>query len=354
MSSSPFERRFVSERLPETGADESRKIVTDWLGWGDYLDAQVDGVVVPAGKWNAFFRLTKVDGDLSATTIDFDELMRSEVGNGRSNFTIDPSMAEPRIGFPEIPVPLILRRTSDNYLAAIQFHDFDADDYHDAVMTARTYFNIVSAQFSFLFHIPLHYSAACVSRADGVQNYGFRFHYPWPEVQLSAFGVETFSGVAGRLITLYAEGVQSNSNAYRFMCFYKIVDHILSKGGRLHALRNKHYPAAVWLEFNAILPAEPVSRYDADLVGKKYTYARDRYQQTRLRDAVAHVLHTSDAFEPLDPDHAAHYRAAASVCRLMAHHLIRIVGVNCKALGELGASNEELMEVFFPHTSRNT
>jgi len=314
------------------------------------VDVHVPQPLEGQDHWTAFFKLAKLDGDLSTRNVKFDPLLDHDVSGGASNYTIDPAMTEPRMSIDGLPVVFVLRRGDDDQLAGIEIIEVVAGNYSNAINLATAYFNHLNSLLTFIFQLPLRYGSITVHLTDDRTKAYWRLYHPWADAQLQPFklgipGAPTIS----RFVFLYAEGVISNSRPYQFLCFFKIVDHILKRAA---ALRSVHdgFPSATWIELQDLLPEDPVKFCDADLVGRKYTYARDRYEQTELRNAVAHILPTEKTFEPLDPVHASHYRAAAVVCRIMAHHLIRIVGNNCGAMIEAGAPVGDLLGALFPST----
>lgn len=346
-----LERRYRSEPLPPMEPNKQSKIEADWLGWGDFVTLAVANEDdAPDAHWNAFFRLAKIDGDFSSTFVDFDKLLAGDLEDGTSNFTIDPSMKDPRLSITGIPVPFILKRSVDDHLGGIEIEAIKANNSYDALNLALAYFSLASAYLSLAINLPLRYKAARVRRADGTV-WRLRVYHPWPEAQLQSLSFQIPAiPVAGRLITMYAEGVNTNSAAYRFLCFYKVVDHIIHRAGALRTHWASNYPTATWHELNGTLPEKPIDRFDLDLVGKQYTEVRKRYMETELRNAVAHVINTEATFEPLDPEHASHYRAAGAVCRFIAQHLIRLVAINCQAMLDQGATVADLNKVLYPET----
>lgn len=343
-----MERRFYSQPVPiEPG--KPFKIEAGWWGWGHYVEFGPDQQEADSDReWVAFFKLVKMDGDLSGRHLDLDALARFEIGDAESNYAIDRGMKEPRIKIGELPVVFVLRRASDkDHLGGVEIHQIAAPSSKAAVELALAYFNYLSALMTMMFQIPLRHAALVVHPSELVAPLRYRVYHPWADWQFSAFNMTIpATPLIARLLTLYAEGVASNSHAYQFLCFYKIVDHVLDHAGALRLFHDR-YPSAPWVELQDVLPEDPIKFFDADLVGKKYTQARERYRTTELRNAIAHILPNGEYLDPLDPIHASHYSAASIVCRFMAQHLIRIVGNNAKALIEAGANAQEIMDLLF-------
>jgi hypothetical protein len=86
-------------------------------------------------------------------------------------------------------------------------------------------------------------------------------------------------------------------------------------------------------------------------VGSTYRKTYERYLNSQLRNAAAHVLATEDTFEPLDPEHAGHYRAVGSIFRFIGQHLIRLISLNAAALMKAGVSAQDLETTFYPKTT---
>ena len=314
---------------------EPFQIPADWLTWGDFIDLQI-GVGAGGGStaWSAWFQLVPLDADISNRNLDFDKVRARPVESGSSNFMLDATMLEPRMRLDGVPVPFILHRGNGDALAAVEIRDYEAKDLDEAVVLGRAYFNYLNAMFVYLFQVPLKFRLLHVARVDNAAEYAIRTYMPWPEgMSLGAYGFETPAGISSRLLLMYAEGVMSNSQAYRFLCFFKIVDHVIRVGGPgLRKYREEQFASAAWLDLNDILPRDPIERFDVEAVGKTYRQTYDRYFKSDIRNSVAHVLATSDAFEPLDPEEAAHFRAAATLFRFISHHLVRLAALNAKSL----------------------
>jgi len=201
--------------------------------------------------------------------------------------------------------------------------------------------------------VPLKYRLLHIASIDGKEEYSIRTYMPWPSgMPISNGGFEMPAGIASRLLLMYAEGVMSNSQAYRFLCFFKIVDHAFRVGGpNLRRFREENFPSCPWLDLNNVLPQEPIERFDKTAVGKTYLQTYDRYFKSDIRNSVAHVLATGDAFEPLDSEEAAHFRAAATLFRFIGQHLIRLISLNAKSLSAAGASGVDLEAAFYPKTT---
>jgi hypothetical protein len=347
-----FTRTFRA-RGPLLVADDEMHLENDWWEWGQYVDlAQPDDQTVER-EWTGFVRLKNLDGDASSRHIDLDGLTRGDPTGGSSNFQIDPQMKEPRISLGFTSVTYVLRRGESNQLGAIEIPGIRARTAREAMELARAHFNLLSVVLTFSLQLPLRESSVCVRPADAPNPAMWRVYHPWPNATLSPLQLQVLApSVTLRLLALYAEGVQSSSVAYRFLTFFKIVDHVLNRSGALRRFHNNKYAKSDWHELQGTLSSDPTQYYDMDLVGKRYTAARDRYRDSELRNSIGHVLSTDLHFEPLDPQEAAHYRAASVVCRIMAHDLIQLVGLNAAEMGNLGATAEEMNAVLYPPASR--
>lgn len=343
-----FKRTYSRAAIhPEAGVP--LEIPGEWFAWGDFVDLQV-GAGVGDGRWSAWFQLIRLDGDLSNRNFDLDSVRSRPVEDGTSNYTIDATVEKPRVRVEGVPVPVILHRGKENVLGAVEVRDYVATDLIEAAALGRAYFNYLNAMFIYLFRLPMKYRLMHVARVDQVEEYAIRTYMPWPDgLQLAPSTFETPAGITSRLLLTYAEGVLSNSQAYRFLCFFKIVDHVFRKGGpRLRMLRGERFQSVPWIELNGVLPQHPIERFDMEAVGKTYSKTYDRYVQSNIRNSVAHVLPTNEAFEPLDPEEASHFRAAATVFEFISRHLIGIVALNAKSLAAAGATGEELEAAFYP------
>ena len=346
-----FQRTFEHAMIhPEAGVPFN--IPGDWLTWGDYVDLQVAAGTGSGDKWGAWFQLVLLDGDVSNRNVDIDRVRAHPVEDGSSNYVLDATMAEPRMRLEGVPVPFILHRGKDNILAAVEVRDYTASDLPEAIVLGRVYFNYLNAMFIHLFQLPLKYRLVHVARVENPEEYAMRNYMPWPEgMPIASFGFEAPAGIASRLLLMYAEAVMSYAQAYRFLCFFKIVDHVFRVGGpRLRKLREERFASAPWLDLNETLPEDPIKHFDKMAVGETYGKTYDRYFQSDIRNSVAHVLSTTEAFEPLDPEEASHFRAAATVFRFISQHIIRLVALNAKSLIAAGATGEELEATFYPTT----
>jgi len=344
--------RSYNHQTPTSREDGKVSVEPGWWAWGQHVELYHDDDDQPCERaWVGFIRLANLDGDTSERNFELDSFLRGDIAGGTSNFIIDQSMKEPRISLGFNDAKYILHRGENDRLAAIELREIRASTAREAIEIVRVYFSQLSAFLIFALQLPLRYHSVCVHPSDESLPAISRVYSPWPDVRIQPASFRTDSlAIIFRLMLTYAEGVMSSSVAYQFFNFYKIVDHIITHGNALRNIQKERYQSASWTELNDKLPDEPTKYYDANLVGKKYTIARDRYRDSELRNAVGHILETESHFEPLDPVHAGHYRAAGTICRIMAHHLIRIVGANAAAMASQGATVEEMLQAFYPST----
>ncbi len=227
-----FERTFKRSTIQPNVAG-SFQISADWLTWGDYVDIQIGAGDSGSGnKWSAWLQVVPLDGDLSGRELDLDKVKARSSEDGASNFTIDVRMAEPNMRIVGVPLPFVFHRGSNDVLGAIGIGEYAAKDLDDAVTLARAYISYLNAMFVFLFQVPLKYRLMHIMRVDNAAEYAIRTYMPWPEgMPLGNLGFEMPAGVASRLLLTYAQGVVSNSKVNRFLCFFKIVDHVFRLGG---------------------------------------------------------------------------------------------------------------------------
>lgn len=180
------------------------------------------------------------------------------------------------------------------------------------------------------------------------QNASMTYACPYPDVHLTSAGTDLSNlSYVQSLLSLYREGINSNSINYQFLCWYKVLEGITWK--RTEELSDTTARARFRLRFPELLPdtkeelrkfvsevfplLDPAGvndeRWDhvapAEVLGWRF----NRIRQERLeeiRNKVAHMLSAPGGDLSLSPDTQSHRVELArwiSLLRLMARVMIR-------------------------------
>ncbi len=194
-------------------------------------------------------------------------------------------------------------------LGRLESEPFDADDLTDAENKVWAALMPALSGFSALLDIPLFVehvwvvdTATHASRASAVT--------PFLDAPIGGLPRVELSNELRAYVSVYREAVNTNSSAYQFLCFYKIIESLRARRGRVQGERasrgesrlrfsNERVPRGwreqvAWLEAlfatHAELTTDAVARYIPEpAVGQKLTYIADHHLRP-IRDAIAHTL----------------------------------------------------------------
>lgn len=117
-------------------------------------------------------------------------------------------------------------------LATLVAPNVNAENFSSAEFRAQTAVSRVLSQLAVRFNTPIWIARiASVEAATG--SHRFSSHAPFP---VATFPDSLESGVSGELMlyaSLYHEALKSNSEAYQFLCFYKIIEGLRARRGRI-------------------------------------------------------------------------------------------------------------------------
>jgi hypothetical protein len=140
-------------------------------------------------------------------------------------------------------------------------------------------------------------------------------------------------------LALYVEGLCSESAFYRFLCFFKILDKLLSfVNPRLQNLCRKY--SLERPDLNGIVPKDPFDSIAPEYVGMKYTALRDSLQG-QYRNAIAHIDLSSD-IHPFNADAEAAVARAAMTLAFAANDLL---GRTYDVLIKMGANGIDVVDL---------
>ena len=161
--------------------------------------------------------------------------------------------------------------------------------FDNAITCALTFARSLERILCVMTKVPLFVEVIQVASVDTRQAVT-RSSYPYPTANVSSFTSPEISCMSP-LLSLYAEGVRESSPFYRFLCFFKLVDKLLSKvNGTLRQIEHSSGASAPPMNFE--MPADPFSIILPSVVGKRYTVVRDEFQG-RYRNVIAHLDLTS-------------------------------------------------------------
>jgi hypothetical protein len=182
------------------------------------------------------------------------------------------------VGRLSISVEAGLIANSEGRLAAITVRIPEAQRSVDAYRAARGVFDAIQMQLCFEQDLPIHESAIVVWRADGEVKIG-RFALGYPALDFDT--TKRFpSLIMQRLITPYANALQSPTAYYSFLVYFALIEFLM--GPWIGAIRVAHekrglpFPKRTYLltqpEIGQILPA---------MRGKSYQEALTEYRHLR-------------------------------------------------------------------------
>jgi hypothetical protein len=202
-------------------------------------------------------------------------------------------------------------------LAGFESEDIQNITLDGAVSYARAAANLFAVSLSAATNIPCIFDIIQVRSADTQLQYS-RVTLPYPEAVLQIASYQSISALEP-FITVYAEGLREQSVFYRFLCFFKVVDKLLSsvlpqlrKLGEMYSVAGPN--------FSGTIPSDPFDKVAPDYVGKKYTAVRDSLQE-RYRNVIAH-LDVSSPIRPFDVSSEGDVGAASRVMAYVAHDLL--------------------------------
>lgn len=216
----------------------------------------------------------------------------------------------------------------------------------------RIGFGAVSGFFSMLafeLDVPVRLGQLNIEQTSS-QNASMTYTCPYPDVHLTAAGTDlNTSPYIQSLLSLYREGINSNSMNYQFLCWYKVVEGINWKRTEELSGQSAAARAAFTLKIPEVLPGTKEEMRKAlagilpllDLAGAKderwdhavpnevLGWRFNRIRQERLeplRNKIAHMLSERGGDLSLSPEnhgHRAEVTTWVTLLRLMARVMIR-------------------------------
>ncbi|MFY9527948.1 MAG: methylamine utilization protein MauJ, partial [Candidatus Acidiferrales bacterium] len=216
----------------------------------------------------------------------------------------------------------------------------------------RIAFGAVSSFFStlaFEIDVPVRLGQLNIEQTT-TQNASMTYTCPYPDVHLTAAGTDLSNiPYIQSLLSLYREGINSNSMNYQYLCWYKIIEGINWKRTEELSAQSGAAKAGFKLKFPEALPCtkeemrkvvaevfpllDPAQvkdeRWDHVVPDEGLGWRFNRIRQERLeeiRNKIAHMLSEPGGDLSLSPDthsHRAEVTRWISLLRLMARVMIR-------------------------------
>jgi hypothetical protein len=213
--------------------------------------------------------------------------------NGDSNYGLANAEASAYVSNGEKTLRFTPLLNSEKHLAGMESDVLEDVSFDDAITCALTFARRVERILCVMTKVPLFVEVIQVESIDTHQAYT-RSSYAYPNVSISKFMTPEI-GCMSPLLSTYAEGMRELSPFYRFLCFFKLVDKLLSKvNGALQRLALSKGVAAP--NMNSEMPTDPFSVVLPSVVGRRYTWVRDTLQ-SRFRNVIAHL----DLASPVEP-----------------------------------------------------
>jgi hypothetical protein len=237
--------------------------------------------------------------------------------SGDSNYGLADTTAIAYIGNSQQTVEFKPILNAEKRLAGMDA-EVQGTSFDDAITCALTFARRLERILCVMSKIPLFVQTIQVASVDTHQAYT-RSRYPYPTFLVSSFMTPEISCMSP-LLSVYAEGMREFSPFYRFLCFFKLVDKLLSNvNGVIQRLGAEQRMAAP--DMNLEMPADPFSIILPNVVGKKYTRVRDELQ-VRYRNVIAH-LELSSPVEPFNLDAEFEVAKSAIALAYIAEDLLR-------------------------------
>lgn len=229
-------------------------------------------------------------------------------------------------------------RNEHDRLAYLQIDSFLAESIDSALTVARVAANSLSWSMSFQNHTPLLYDAILVRSTDiaevriSITSRAPTGTFNQPDDVWMLPSLKPF-------ISLYLEGLRSQSPFYRFLCFFKVCQRINSvvRKQLRDLFEGRGLPPP---PLNGTLPSDPISHVAKDMVGVKYGNAITTYQ-SQYRNSIAH-FDPSDELEPFDLVAESATRSASVVMNWIAYDLLSQIVNAVKELRAAGTPDSEI------------
>jgi len=261
----------------------------------------------------------------------------------------------------------VIRPNERGFVAKIEIGAIHGESFVDAERTAYRILAVMLSVWSMYFDVPV-----WVSQIDSTElsTGSARVGYvtPFPEVPFvsppeGAIESEEFRGLA----SVYREALNSNSPVYQFLCYFKIIEALLSRRERLaHEARANNQPvprpqaklpetdeeAVEWL--NSILPvardwdaAEINDILRDEVRGRRFGYAIDTFlrpQRVRIAHALFEELSLTQSYDELA--HIQEVRGWLPLAKCIARSmLVRDFGSEFGDIGNADAGEHRAHEV---------
>jgi hypothetical protein len=208
-------------------------------------------------------------------------------------------------------------------LSHVNFRAF-AQDFDQATQAAKDDLNPFLSGWAARFNVPLYVFRIRVleEATNVVRNIIYHQVYPLVRIMLDNMNQAYWFPNDIRIFDFYREALNTTSPKYQFLCYYKVIELVLSlRAARVAEARKK---GAVPAQYRDLLGEEAwfMPHLSPDLriavIGKKFTAIRDDLLRP-LRNKIAHALVEEDDGSRLDDDEVFPY---LPIAKLMAERLL--------------------------------
>lgn len=232
----------------------------------------------PLHEFAAIVRLTPLGSRVETADVWNSDWLLSGDSNfriGESTTAINLSM---EIGRISISVEASLVANSQGRLAAIAVRIPEAQRSVDAYRAARGVFDAIQMQLCFEQDLPIHESAIVAWRADGEVKVA-RLSLGYPVLDFDA--TKTFpSAIMQRLITPYANALQSPTAYYSFLVYFALLEFLM--GPWIGAIRVAHEKRGLAFPKRTYSLTQPeVGQIVPSMRGKSYQDVLTKYRHLR-------------------------------------------------------------------------
>jgi len=306
--------------------------VPHWIMWGQPVNFYMSHDDISSDRVTSFRIINRLSRNIVSSADHQMALTRDEVAATGDSFYDPRLLAAPiQVNVHDRAITFSTIDNPEGHLAGFGSDEIEDISFDAAVNCARASANLLAISLSAATNIPCLFETVQVQSVDMRQQYT-RVTLPYPTVVLTISSYKSLPAMEP-FITLYAEGLRAQSPFYRFLCFFKIADKLLSTVlQQLRTIGNAlSVPAP---NFSGTVPSDPFDKIAPVYVGKKYTAVRDSLQE-RYRNVIAH-LDLASPLRPFDVGSEADVGGASRVMAYIAHDLLYRTYEYIKALEAAG------------------
>jgi hypothetical protein len=336
MGKSPVPFRHTVSDIPP-GGHRVTVPVPHWIFWGRGIRAVWTPDTIDSDRASTFTAFGVFSRTRGGETPQYEDLTAEHIAKiGDSYFVSSLPSSEIEVRAKSISLKINLITNEERRLAGFESAPMQDITIQQAVLRVREAINVLTVTLTSSCNVPFIVESIHVISEDRLQGASeVRAAYPVIQIDyLHSVSVPALEPVKA----LYSEALQSWSPFYRFLCFFKIVDKILTQNGRHQELAQK-YNVTLSPLGGTLTTDEPFRSLASEYVGRKYSFIRDSLQ-TLYRNEIAH-LDLGSPVRSFDSQAEIEVGTNAMLLTYIAHDLIKQLEANVKLLLAAGAPLDE-------------